>query len=441
MTTTTRDANGRSRHAAGAPASIGGRFATERAPDAAITLDAPSAPETPERAYDVLFTRDDAETAVRRIEQANRRLERAGIAERFTYDLVDEPTLHEGRWYDTQRLALDRPRISYGEWALAGVHEATPSGELITHRLGGDRATPTPDDMRCDYCGHRRARTRILTITHPRTGEVKHVGSNCVELFLGVKPEGLWALSFDPDSREGQDWYANADTAVMHRGEDVLLAALRASDGGERWRSRSSVGYGERSTVDDVRDALLNAQPAPTPDEGKQLDALRAWVAAIPADTDESFLANVRASLAPTSDGEVVVRDKHVGLASAAVAGWASAKRREARDQERRTERSLIVQEHVGQPGDVLREHGLVTVVRSAGFETDYGYMEIITMRDDRGRLLKWRTSAAPAWLVRGATATLERASVKSHDEYDGNLETTITRAKLIQGDEPATVP
>lgn len=55
----------RSRHPAGAPASVGGRFATEAAPSASASLATPSQPGEPEHAADAARSLYDAQHALR----------------------------------------------------------------------------------------------------------------------------------------------------------------------------------------------------------------------------------------------------------------------------------------------------------------------------------------------------------------------------------------
>lgn len=426
------DANGRAHRAQGSPASSGGQFDTQATPDAAVTLDAD---DHVDRVLDgILMLTDDVAAAEHAVEVANRRLDRAGITERFILTVEEQPTQVDGVWYETSLVALSRPRIGQGDWHFAGVHDLTPSGEYVSHLRDAAANRVIPEGTVCDHCGKTRHRTRMFTITNDHTGETKQVGAACVQAFLGLRPEGLWSLEFGFE--ESRFHGGHGGGGALHAGEDVLLAALRASNGGDDWVSQVDANWkGRPSTVQLVRESLAAHREPATSDEAGQLAEVLAWVDAIPDDTDSDFLRNVRQSLRPAPDGSVVVRSKHVGLAAAAVVGYRTQQRQAARKAADAAVEASIVQQHVGEPGAKIVGHGRVKVLKVTGYDTDYGWVSIATFQDAQGRLLKWKSQSLPDFVDEGAELDLERATVKAHEEWRGNAETAIIRAKLTLPD------
>lgn len=194
------------------------------------------------------------------IEKANRRLQRAGVTERFEATWVERIWRDEdGRAWHVADVELNRPVISSGEWTFVASHEKAANGKLLSHYVGtGDRDGLEVDpSMRCDHCGRARARQKVYTLRSPQTGETKQIGSNCLQLFLGLRPEGLWSmtaevgadLAFDADD---ESWSRVRETNA-YEGDELLLATIRqvAEDGS--FMSRSRAGLYATPTMDKVK--------------------------------------------------------------------------------------------------------------------------------------------------------------------------------------------
>ena len=87
-----------------------------------------------------------------------------------------------------------------------------------------------------------------------------------------------------------------------------------------------------------------------------------------------------------------------------------------------------IHSEYIGSVGD--RVNVDATVERVAGYESDWGYINIYTFVDDKGNYLVWRTSAAH--LEEGERVSL-RGTIKEHSEYNHIKETVLTRCKVAE--------
>src|SRR5699024_7216342 len=126
--------------------------------------------------------------AEHKVELANRRLEREGIAERFELERKDGPIEHRaptptevdlyacsmGPMYSFQysKITLNRPSISLDGWQFAAALDRVPGSDEFMMRTahGHDFGGWRPEPARCDHCGKFRDRNTTYLVTDPDTG-------------------------------------------------------------------------------------------------------------------------------------------------------------------------------------------------------------------------------------------------------------------------------
>lgn len=90
---------------------------------------------------------------------------------------------------------------------------------------------------------------------------------------------------------------------------------------------------------------------------------------------------------------------------------------------------------HVGEVGDRLESVVTVERVTPVGITPAHYYapavMDIITMRDENGNAIIWKTTSNHG-LERGQTLTL-RGTVKAHNTWNNEAQTILTRCKEIE--------
>src|SRR5665648_701654 len=235
------------RQPAGVP--VGGQFAVgaHSEPDG-LTL-APDDVELPALpCYDIPSAR--LHDAIAKIDAANRKLERAGIDNRFTYQTQEYlktstrdaygylQVSHELR----TKLTLSEPEIAYNGWQFVAALDATEHGFIARTAPGQDLQGCRAATQACDHCGKARHRNSTYIVKNA-AGDRKQIGSNCLEPFLGVKPKGLWALEWDLDLEEpaARDDY---DASGSGGGSDaipvrhLIATAMPVSDGGKGFMPR-----------------------------------------------------------------------------------------------------------------------------------------------------------------------------------------------------------
>ena len=84
---------------------------------------------------------------------------------------------------------------------------------------------------------------------------------------------------------------------------------------------------------------------------------------------------------------------------------------------------SQPVSEHVGAVKERILVH--MTHVRSAGYDSDYGWISIVTMQDDQGNIFLYRGAGDH---LRADESGMVKCTVKEHDEYQGVKQTVVQR-------------
>lgn len=432
----------------------------DRRDNAGILLADPDVPsvETPT----VMVVASQIAEAQARIDKANRRLERAGIDERFTIEWGDpeirEVQLDGGATVkrEFRQLTLSSPAISYGGYEFVAALDQVGDGFVARTRPGADLQGWRPDAQMCDHCHTRRHRNSTYVLRETATGEVIQVGSACMDNFLGVKPEGLWSLGYDPlESDDGELWIRSSG-GVRDSMQDtrlVVAAALVVSRMGSDYRPSSFdsstsaavkdilYGYGGSSEVQAAR-AQLRVEAERLAAEAGTVDEVLAAVNEMSGDSD--YVSNMRLLAGAEHTGY-----RHTGLMASAVAVWN--KNRERKVREARPK----VQGWVAPTGTKINSMrtaegraGLeVTVERLIevdGFQTYYGSNTdtIMLMRTPDGRAVKWKASNATFTLEPGDRLLLTSGSVKANDTYErtGEDQTVLTRVKFeLLDDSPGT--
>lgn len=412
-----------------------GKFGAHARTEAEVRLDAPQEehPDFEEPAWEptrsFLILPQRMGEAAHRIDVANRRLERAKIDDRFTYETETEYVKRDGLDIAMVRVTLNEPVLKFDGWQFTGAHDFTPDGSVISHTPGG-RTADLVEDAHCDHCGANRRRERVYTLTS-EDGETKQVGKSCLSAFLGIRPAGLWALDedLDLDDLEPNDDMLRAGAAenAVYPAADLLAAALSVSGGGHEFVPRSKATRKDPATADVVKTGWSSIVPS---DEDKaNAAAVLDWLAEQPDDND--YMQNLKAVLItkPGAEDSKWVKSKHVAIATSAVGSW-------RRSQIVREQKARLVQGYLAGPKEVVQAVP-AKVQRVHSVPSDYGYnqtLHIVTLITDDGHAVVWKTQSAFNF-DRGDTVVIDRATVKANEIYSGGnndiYQTVVIRPKF----------
>lgn len=450
------DVSQRNRVAAGVPQ--GGEFACEQRGENGDLVVEPEPSSWEPRPIQVpSWGVDDAEA---RIAKANRRLERAGIEERFVAtwgEPYQEKKDGSGEIFEYRDLTLNHPRLSYSGWDFVGSLDDLGDGDFILRTPPGTELDGyRPDAQRCDHCGRRQHRSQTYLVRH-EDGTIKQVGSTCIQDFLGVEPKGLWAIGFDPMEDAEDDWeggYSGGGETLKDT-RMVIATALVLSEGGTRYQTSydgegtgaqvKNVLWGQGGREEEKRwRAEIAAQARAMVDSGEVNEVITA-VKAMQGDSD--YATNLRTLIGKVDTDNGAIRIRHAGLVASSVTQlgrWRSAQAKEVFP--RLTEGFLApegtkmkdLSSSDGKPGVK------VMIDKVTGYESYYGYppkwIQKIIMRDETGHTLTVDTTAQLPDLKEGEVWRLSGGSVKRHGNYRGTDQTEIKLPKF-EAIEPLDAP
>lgn len=372
------------------------------------------------------------------IEKANHRAERAGITERFTYEIerFERKSKTEAgltKIEERVRLTLNRPSLAHDDWQFVGKVSWDPEAGAIVHTADGVTLHERPSRATCDVCG--QSRTRNDTFIIERDGEQMQVGGDCVKRFFGIRPAGLWMLDFDLEIPSEHDpSSAPRDAYRTDRIETMAVAVAAVNAAG--WVSRANASPSNPATAELVAETLFGRHPETDAAKERKRKALAAEITGgieeakataakviefvtDPANNDGSeYFENLAAVVGAES-----VSRKNLGIFVSAVSAYQRAEAKKI------AAAAHASSKHIGKPGEKIADHKVkVTSVRPLA--NAYGITTLVEMIDEDGNVLKWFASGDKPFKA-GDSYTLA-ATIKDHDSYDGVNQTLVTRAKLL---------
>lgn len=405
------------------------------------------------------------EKAEKLIARLNRKLERAGIAERF--EITFEPKIYKWKTmagvHEIEHATpyfeatVNTPSISYNGYHFKAVMERAESGSdknsFLTRsardvELGGWR----PEKMVCEHCGHNRTRNKTFLIEGP-DGERKQIGSSCVTAYLGVKPEGLNYMFDDPISGMEEDegyFMGGGGGGTGYDTRETLALALAVSNEGDNFVGSSSY---DKSTIEEVNDALYGGKHVDTAWQEEMLtkaaklkasgavDELRKTIAELPDDNDyaRNLKAIVETEGTRGSNGAILV--SAVSVLKRAKRLERIAREKEERERLKQEKRDSYSKGHYADVGEKIPKGTKMTVMETREYEVQgYGYYAdtikktAVTLRSESGHMIVWFANKTfkEEEVAVGKDIEISSGVVKGHGEFDGIDQTIVSRLRLI---------
>lgn len=384
-----------------------------------------------------------------RIEKLNKQATKVG-APPITIDVLGSEYKDVTQGTMVLRKKMIRVRVNgnppkMAGWSLVARVEHMENNAILHVVPGEDnpelRRFYKAEPDRCDHC--HKVRRRIDTfIVRNNLGEYKQVGRNCLRDFLGGKdPKGiLWYVSAFQDLSEMLNIMRTGGGGSSARSEyyqpfEVILAAAVALS--NKYGYVSSKSETKTPTSAEVRFAYFtmptahethNEQEirhvatidAQSPNVKKEVEDIVKWFDALPKEKlDEPFFHNVHAI---REEGHVSSRS--VGY----VVGLIPTYRREMGLIKQRQQ--FAASQHVGQVGQKIPPTQ-VEVIGVRDYHSGFGPTQIVRFRDTNGNTLSWFNNSSDRDFQRGDHMTII-GTVKKHDEYQGHLQTLLTRVKVL---------
>jgi hypothetical protein len=322
-----------------------------------------------------------------------------------------------------------------GGWMLLGTVDVTLEHPIVRSVPGVEFDWASVRDglvaTRCDHCNRAANRHKLIGVRND-DGEVAFVGTTCIADFLGhVNPAQLaawldgYALITDPSSMEDDDMgggFGSRDHGIDVANVIAITNAVIADTG---WLSKGKAGYYETSTADHVATILW---PNPKGYDREYIGhVLRNGLdRELAADIVEwaklqggnDYMDNVAAV---AHNGTVGTR--HLGLAVSIPAAYWKAVEGFVKEA-KRAESTKDWTHLAGEVKDRLVVTAEVLSVRNV--ESQYGTKQLVKALTENGEHVVWWNSGSSdvkaGWVITG------KATIKSHGDFNGTPETTVTR-------------
>jgi len=387
--------------------------------------------------------------AIAKLEAANRRAERLGIPERFTWEI----TRYEAEWEEdddesgvrrhfTQprvRLRLNRPVVRRNGWTFVGTLTWSNDAGLVTRLVPGESLKRRPDRRWCDHCQTERDRRDTFIVRHEDGTELQ-VGSDCLEAFTGVSPSGLWMLGFSPNLTDDNLLSAGEDalgdsTRQTVRAADVLAVATAVVNR-HGWVSRAAAEErGGRSTAELIRQALFPGGHGEPEEVKKWRSEIHELAARMRDDVAEiqAFAANYPGDDEFSTNLRTLAQSEWIDRRNIGVLAYAVAAKMRHDEEVARAAAVPGESPYVGRPGERIRDVEARIVGKQYISGREWGSSELVTLVTPKGQVIKWFKSGGLGSEFRIGDTVLLSGTVDKHSEFRGVPETMVKRAKLTR--------
>ena len=386
--------------------------------------------ERDKEAYTYRFPESKLDNAQKRIDKANKKLERAGIEERFGISDIEYYTEsgENGEEFNMVKITINNPPLNVEGWDFVAAVDEAEAGFVTRVLPGQELKGYTPESMTCEHCGQRRSR-KATYLLRDADGNYKQVGSSCLESFLGVTPKGLWTLDYDLEETsrmdDGRRISGGVDSTVEL--QKVIALSLAVSDNGDSYMSNSrAYEFGERSTATKVKEVLFGRiGGVQESDYSQYMEKANKILIETKFEGNSDYETNMRTVLS----GERV-RVKHIGYAASVISAY---KRQKEANVIKEAKIVSAPKGFIGTKGEKIANVDAV-ITKVVQWEANYGYNSktetMIIMRTPDNKEIKWKASGNKDF-EEGQKVTITAATVKDHTVYRENDQTVILRAKL----------
>jgi hypothetical protein len=386
-----------------------------------------------------------AESRVRQLVEATNT--RAAVHRLTAYTLnVSAPFLADYHGVDG-RLMGQRPTVTvtisgdiprHQGWTVLARLDHDEEGETITGLFPGlpERDAEAVRGYRaienfCHGCKIARHRTATYLARH-ENGEMRQLGTTCVEPYTGLPIKGLEALwrfgTLKDSDWDGGEGGIPADLRLPVGEVLRVTAAIVVQEGrfcsrSEQWKNTvPTADLVESYFFDRYAPAEWRAAVDAEPNAPGMAAAVREW-----AVQGYGSPSDYRHKVSQVAKGETV-DPRHLPTLVSAIAGW-------HRDQEKEaTERAAQNSRPQGTVGERITTNATVTTVIELEGRT-YGYhtqrRRLVKLQDPQGNVFVWFSSAAVV-PKKGDEVELT-GTVKDHSIYGETAQTVLTRCRVVE--------
>lgn len=368
--------------------------------------------------------------AVKAVERANRRLDKAGIKDRFDlkhtlYEVIKKDDGGGDVAVKRAKLVLNRPSISYdGYTFMARVEEVAPGKFVAFSAPGIELAGWRPDSMKCEHCNKNRARTKVYVIKD-KDDTYKVVGGNCIALYTGLSPAALWSLEWDAlEEYSNTDWENDPSTRTVRvYATDTILTLA--------YTLIKRYGYSPVDRGNSTRDTIVYLIDGNGHVEDRD-DIFKEAAGYDAADIRKRIKTHLEPHMTDWGTNILAVIDNEyveancLGLLASAPIPLVKEEQKAAFNDEFKNDWFEPV-------GARVTGYEVTLIDKKSRYES-YGYntneVFLLTFRDSFGHRIFWKTSSTK--IPEMGVKVLMDFTVKDHNEFKGVKSTRIARARWM---------
>lgn len=302
--------------------------------------------------------------------------------------------------------------------------EGTPLVETLRENNLEETFSPymTNQTFACNHCNTVRKRSKYYFFEE--AGEVKVVGSSCVQEYMGLDIEGILYASnifFQKLETELEEQFMRmrfGGSPDLFEFSSVVSALEEITENYSKpWEPRT---FQEEGTAHYIRNRLMcSSSPLPQKtsyqEEVEKIKSL--W---LNAELNSSFLLNIHASLFEGGEVRSLLANRTLGISC-----WAIYRAMTYKPPKEKNPESAP-SEYQGEEGK--RGTFKATVIVRKVIETFYGISTLYVFRNETGKLVWFSSSNEELELETEYQIT---GRVKEHREYKGERQTVLTRCKV----------
>lgn len=349
------------------------------------------------------------------------------------------------------RVQLEGQPVKINGWEfLASLEHSGGNNNVIRFVPGMEdkrvRTYLNASDKNCDFCHSQRDRNNTYLVKNIESGDLKQVGGQCLQKYIGDQARKLAKFAFSMSSiidelsgdgdNEGGGGGGRSNPTVDAR--TALAAAFIAIEGHgytpksaqDKIPTVSYVGCGLFGWCGDELKKkykeMFDLMQKPTETYLKQADYLIKWFHDLPEDKKSSpYMISVESVVSAD-----MVTSRSLGLIVSLPATY----HRFMNGIKERTQEKPSL--HMGAVGGKIPSTK-AKCVYAQYFDGNYGRYQIVKLIDDLGNVYTWFNTSKNA-LEKDITYQIV-GTVKKHDEYQGKKQTVLTRVKATEVPETAT--
>jgi hypothetical protein len=292
----------------------------------------------------------------------------------------------------------------------------------------------------CEHCKSNRYRKYTYIIQNITSGEFKQVGKSCLKDFTcGMDAENITRyISYFDELIKGEYIESSGNFTKHYKTFEILCYAFETvkhfgyTPSGSwnrstatqcldyyRIKEQGSYGVYEKKCKEEMASVNFNAH---SPDTENMVKSALEWLENQPENTDYIHNLKVACSLEYITASMLGIC---VSLTIAYHKNLEKEDKRKKLEEKRSAEK--INSKHIGEVGKRIEVYvKQVAVITS--WNTEWGTTAIYKLVDEDGNVFTWKTSSYLDTEYSGKI----KATVKAHNEYNGILQTELTRCKMV---------